>query len=477
MTISDNIFPIEGSIKDAMNALNKGVNGVLLCVDSSGKMIGLVTDGDIRRGLLRNQNIELCISSVMKKDFVFGNEKNTRQQNLSLLNSVHKHIPILDESGVPKDIISWSDIWNLPVAAPLLGGNELKYVQDCIKTNWISSQGDYVKKFESSFSDYFDGISSVSVSSGTAALHLALLALGIGKEDEVIVPNITFGASANVVVNVGATPIFVDIENKYFTMSTSNLRKYITKNTKAIMPVHLYGHPCDMDPIMELAKENNLWVIEDCAEALGAEYKGSKVGKIGDIGCFSFFANKIITTGEGGMVTTKHQHLMDKIKLFRDHGMSPSRRYWHEVAGLNYRLTNLQAAIGLAQIEQLDKFLEHRMKIVECYDELLSDNEFFSIPQTAEWAKNVYWLYTIVLDEEKSPLNKIQLSNALREKGIDTRNVFEPLHLQPAYSKRKDVLENSHKFSKNGLSLPLSNSISVLDVQKACQILLNILSI
>jgi perosamine synthetase len=475
MDISDNLFPVLGTIKDAMNALNQGINGVLLCVNKDGKMKGLITDGDIRRGLLLNQDISIGVSSIMNKNFVYGSTKNSDQENLSLLNAIHKHIPILNESGVPENIISWSDIWNLPVSTPSLAGNELKYVTDCIKTNWISSQGDYVRKFEEAFSNYFDNTLSVSVSSGTAALHLALLSLGIGKGDEVLVPNITFGASANVVVNVGATPVFVDIESNFFTMETNNLQKYLTKKTKAIMPVHIYGHPCDMEPILEFASKNNLWVIEDCAEALGAEYKGTKVGKLGDIGCFSFFANKIITTGEGGMVITKHPALINKIKLYRDHGMKPDRRYWHEVPGLNYRLTNVQAAIGLAQLEQLEKFLNHRMQIVDCYNYNLKNNEFFTIPKSAKWAKNIFWLYTIVLREAENFITRDELATALKEKGVDTRNVFEPLHLQPAYSSPKENFENSLNFASNGLCLPMSNSIKINDVQKVCEILLNIL--
>ncbi|KKK44906.1 hypothetical protein LCGC14_3166370, partial [marine sediment metagenome] len=306
--IARNIVKLGSSLQDVMKALNSGIYGIVLLAGEDGALLGIFTDGDVRRALLGGAQLDEPARLHMNTDFKSGNEKNSHEENVNLLNEKIRHLPILDASGCPVDLISWAEIWRLPVSAPYLGGNELKYVSDCITSGWISSQGHYVKRFEKLFSEFFK-IDALTASSGTTALHLALAALGIGPGDEVIVPDLTFAASANVVMHCGAKPVFVDVSEETWTMDPSLLEGVITDKTRAVMPVHLYGHPCDMNPILEIAEKNDLYVVEDCAEALGARYKSELVGTLGDIGCFSFFANKVITTGEGGMVVTRDREL------------------------------------------------------------------------------------------------------------------------------------------------------------------------
>lgn len=467
--ITPNLILTSNQVKAAMQQLDQGIGGILLCVDCKGIMQGVVTDGDIRRALLEGTKLSDSVESIMNRGFICGTTENTRDQNLKLLDTKVRHLPILDLNNYPVDLLSWSELWRLPITTPSLAGNELKYVADCIEAVWISSQGGYIKKFQDAFCDYHGSGGALCTSSGTTALHLALVAIGISPGDEVIIPNITFGASANVVMHTGARPVFVDIDPDTHTMDVDSLRNAVTPRTKAIMPVHLYGHPCDMDPILEIARLNDLKVIEDCAEALGAEYKGQKVGLIGDVGCFSFFANKVITTGEGGMILTKDAVLLERMALYRDHGMSKERRYWHLVPGFNYRMTNIQAAIGLAQLERIDHFLHQRDQIVSVYNNFFANIPGIDIPFTAPWARNIHWLYSITVESKILGLSRDKLEQNLFEQGIETRRVFFPLHKQPAYKNQSESFPVSEHFSSHGLSLPTGNALSLEDAQRVCE--------
>ncbi len=262
----------------------------------------------------------------------------------------------------------------IPIMEPWIDHQEIDLVMDCLKSGWISSQGKYIAEFEKAFSGFCGTRFGVATSNGTTALHLALLTLGIGPGDEVIVPALSFIATANVVVYTGARPVFADVDEKTWTINPSLLRSLITDRTKAIIPVHLYGHPADMGPIMKLAEEYHLWVIEDAAEAHGAEYKGKKVGSLGHMGCFSFYGNKIISTGEGGMIVTDNPEWVEKARILRDHGMSKERKYWHPVVGYNFRMTNIQAAIGLGQMTKLERLIEIKREIADRYTQGLKKN-------------------------------------------------------------------------------------------------------
>jgi perosamine synthetase len=350
------------------------------------------------------------------------------------------------------------------VASAMLVGNEKAYVLDCLDSTWISSSGKYVERFESSFADFCQARHAISCCNGTVALHLALVALGVGPGDEVIVPTLTFIASANAVAYCGATPVFVDVEPDSWTIDASRIQEKITARTRGIIVVHLYGHPCDLDPILSLAQRHNLFVIEDAAEAHGAEYKGKKVGALADIGIFSFYGNKVMTTGEGGMLTTNDSAIASKSRLLRSQGMDPERRYWHEVIGFNYRMTNVAAAIGLAQLEKIDWHLSRRRDVAHYYRELLADFPGISWQSDKDWAKPIYWMFNIVLEDDH---DRDAIMSELKQLGVETRNVFYPMHLLPPYRRDNDNSEYpvAEHISSRGLSLPTWAGLSREDVQ------------
>tara|TARA_Y100000310_G_C20694831_1_gene824872 strand:+ start:1888 stop:2985 length:1098 start_codon:yes stop_codon:yes gene_type:complete len=357
----------------------------------------------------------------------------------------------------------------IPIYEPTLEGNELKYVTEAVKSTWISSLGKYISLFETGFAEFCGSKLGVSVCNGTAALHIALKGLNIGEGDEVIVPDLTFVASPNAVTYVGAKPVFVDADKETWCMDVTQIEKKITKKTKAIMPVHLYGHPCDMDPIMELAEKYNLKVIEDAAEAHGATYKGAKVGSIGHVGCFSFYGNKTITTGEGGMIVTDDPKLAERMRFLKDHAMDPDKRYYHPEIGFNLRLTNVQAAIGLAQLENIEKTITNKRQIAQWYNEQLGNVKGVILPPEQDHCKNVYWMYCILIDKNFG-MSRDELINKLSEKGIGTRPFFIPMHLMPMYKETKEY-PVSKALSLQGISLPSSAHLTKEEVLHICNVL------
>src|SRR4030042_162323 len=355
----------------------------------------------------------------------------------------------------------------MPVAEPSLGNKELNNVVEAVKSGWISSIGKFIGRFEQKFARYCNFKYGVATSNGTAALHLSLAALGIKEDDEVIVPVLTFIATANVVRYVGAKPVFVDIHPDYWCIDPEKIEEKITSKTKAIIPVHLYGHPCDIDPILKIAKKYNLFVIEDAAEAHGAEYKGEKVGSFGDISCFSFYGNKIITTGEGGMCVTNNKKLAEEMIILRDHGMNPRKRYWYDVIGFNYRMTNMQAALGMAQLERIDQFIKKKREIAKWYEgelkELVKKKLIILHPEMS-WAKCVYWMYSILV-ENKFNLSRNQLMDELGNRGIGTRPFFYPIHFMPPYKKLAiDKYPIAVDLAKRGINLPSSMTLKKNEV-------------
>lgn len=360
----------------------------------------------------------------------------------------------------------------IPISTPCLNGKELEYVTDCIKSSWISSIGKYVTQFEENFAGFCGTAHAISASNGTTALHLALVSLDIGEGDEVIVPDLTFVASANAVLYCGAKPVFVDADERTWNIDPSKIEENITERTKAIIIVHLYGHPCNMDPIMKIAQQYNLKVIEDAAEAHGAEYNLKRVGSFGDAGVFSFYGNKIITTGEGGMITTNNTELMNKMRMLRDHAMSKTKRYWHDVLGYNYRLTNIQAAIGVAQMEQIDGFIEAKRRNAALYNSLLNKIDGITLPPEADRCKNVYWMYSILI-EDNFGISRDEVMVRLYEKGIDTRPFFYPLHQLPIY-RRDTVYPVSTMLSRKGINLPSATTLTENEIKIVCNSLKSI---
>lgn len=357
----------------------------------------------------------------------------------------------------------------IPVSEPCLSKEELENVTKAVKSSWISSKGEFINKFEENFAHYCGTGYGVSTSNGTTALHLALKAIGVSQGDEVIIPTLTFVSTASTVKFCNATPVFVDSHPDYWCIDPRRIEDKITDRTKAIVPVHLYGHPCDMDVIMDIASDYNLYVVEDAAEAHGAEYKSKKVGGVGHIGCFSFYGNKIITTGEGGMCVTNDKDLAEKMSLLKNHGMNPDKRYWHDIVGFNYRMTNLQAAIGVAQLKKIDEFIKVKRKNAELYNRLLNDINGLILPPEMPWAKNVYWMYSVLIDAKFGfDIKKIQ--EKLLKKGIDTRPLFYPIHTMPPYKSNKDNkgFPISEKLSKIGISLPSSVTLKKKDINFIC---------
>jgi len=365
--------------------------------------------------------------------------------------------------------------YKIPVTEPDIGENELKNVIAAVKSGWVSSKGPFVEEFEKKFSSYIGVKYGIATSNGTFALHLALTALEIGRKDEVIVPALTFASVANAVLYTGAKPVFVDSHPNYWCINPSKLEEKITKRTKAIIPVHLYGNPCNMNSIMKIAEDYNLYVIEDCAEAHGTEYRDRKVGTFGNIACFSFYGNKIITTGEGGMCLTNDEDLAQKMKVLRDHGMDIKRRYWHEVVGFNYRITNLQAALGVAQLEKINKFIEKKRKNAKIYDSFLKNVQGLVLHPEMPWAKNVYWLYSILIDNKNYGISRDELMNKLAENYVETRRFFYPIHFMPPYKRyavncRFPVTE---KLSSNGINLPSSVKLAEKKIYEVAQLIIH----
>lgn len=355
----------------------------------------------------------------------------------------------------------------ISVAAPRLDGNERKYVLECIDTTWISSLGRFIGEFEMAFAAYCGVKHAIAVNNGTTALHLALVAMGVGPGDEVIVPSLTYIASANAVTYCGATPVLVDNDPRTFNMDPALLEAKITPRTKAIMPVHVYGQSADMDPIMEIARCHSLLVVEDAAEAVGAKYKGRMIGGLGDCATFSFFGNKIITTGEGGMVTTNDDALAERMRLYRSQGMDPKRRYWFPVVGYNYRMTNIQAAIGLAQLERIEHHLAARRRVADLYNAKLARlGNRLTLPHVEDFAEHVFWMYTVRLSDKLSK-SRDQVMLELDALGIETRPVFYPMHNMPPYEGLDSgPLPMADECSADGMNLPTHGDLTEADIDR-----------
>jgi perosamine synthetase len=360
----------------------------------------------------------------------------------------------------------------IPVAETILSGNEQKYVQECLDTGWISGSGKFVTAFEEQFAAFCGAKYGIAVFNGTVALHVALLGLGIGPGDEVIVPDFTYVASPNSVKYCNAVPVFADIDPLTWTLDAEDVARKITPRTKAIMPVHIYGHPTDMQPLLSLAREHDLKIVEDAAEAHGAEYRGKRIGSIGDVATFSFYGNKIISTGEGGMIVTNNEQVARLIRQLKGQGQDLQRRYWFPMIGYNYRMTNIQAAIGLAQFERIDWFIERRIEVAHWYTEYLKDTDLL-LPTQAEWAKNVFWLYSICLPYG---VDRQDVMQQLDEAGIETRPFFYPMHSLPPYYdvKGDQTFPVSTSIAARGINLPSSANLTkgdiayITDKLKAC---------
>ena len=345
----------------------------------------------------------------------------------------------------------------IPVNSPLLAGNEKKYLNECIDTGWISSEGPFVKKFENNVASYIGRKYATACANGSAAIDIAVRALELKAGDEVIMPTFTIISCAQSLVNHGVTPVLIDSDYKTFNINVEEIESKITSKTKAIMIVHIFGLTTDVDPIITIAKKHNLKIIEDAAEVIGQNYKGQKCGSFGDISTFSFYSNKHITTGEGGMVLTDDKNLDDRAKSLRNLCFT-SDRFVHEEIGFNYRLTNMQAALGVAQLEQIDDIIIKKRWIGSIYNKLLKDLDNINLPlNKTNYCENIYWVYAITLKDNCDKTAK-QVMNELNELEIGTRPFFFPMHKQPIFNKKglflNEMLPNSEKLYQKGFYIP-----------------------
>lgn len=345
----------------------------------------------------------------------------------------------------------------IQVNEPVLSEDSKIFVNQALDSGWISSSGNFVKEFEQKFAEFVGMKYGIAVSNGTAALHVALLSLGIGPGDEVIVPAFTMGATWLAVLYTGAKPVFVDCERETFNIDAKQVEKKITKRTKVIIPVHIYGHAAEMDGIMKIARKHKIDVLEDAAEACGGEYKRKKCGSFGRINAFSFYANKIITTGEGGMVVTNDEDLAVKARQFRDLHHSLKKRFIHDGVGFNYRMTNLQGALGSGEMLHIKEYLLKKTYMASIYNLLLGSIPGITVPKTKNYVKNVYWMYGVLVDENKFGMDKDRLREELMKEGIETRDFFYGPGSQPIlkkYLKKGEKFPNVDFIEKNGFYIP-----------------------
>lgn len=367
----------------------------------------------------------------------------------------------------------------IPVCEPFLNGNELKYVTEAVSTGWISSAGKYVTEFENNFAKYSGCKYGVAVCNGTIAIHLALVSLGIGKGDEVIIPTFTMIASALAVVYTGAKPVFVDADKETWNIDVSKIESKISSRTKAIMPVHIFGKICDMDSIKKISKKYNLHIIEDAAEAHGAEYKGKKAGSFSSIASFSFFANKNLTTGEGGMVVTNDKKIYDKARYFKNmcFSLNGPRNYTHDDIGFNYRMSNVVAAIGLAQVEKADEYRSMRINNNKIYKSLLKDVPGIHFQKISNYDLHVHWVNALVIDSKLYGKSMMELSIYLKQNHVDSRFLFNGMHNQKSLMNYGCDCEGNYSVSNwltnNGLYLPSGSNLSSDQINYICDLIIN----
>jgi perosamine synthetase len=354
----------------------------------------------------------------------------------------------------------------IPIAEPLLGDKELAYVITCVKSGWISSLGEYVRVFERHFAEYCGVRYGVATFNGTVALHLLAATLNLGPGDEVIMPSLTYVATANAIAYTGAKPVFVDSERDTWNIDPDTVTEAITPQTKAIIAVHLYGHPANMEPLQAIAEAHNLLLLEDAAEAHGARYKGQRVGGLSDAAIFSFYGNKIVTTGEGGILLTNNKDWAERALFLENQGRYPDNPYYHPEIGYNYRMTNVQAAIGLAQLERIDEMLAIRRRNAAHYNRRLAEVPGLTLPPQMAWAENVYWMYSVIIEDEFD-LTRDEVQARLREVGIETRPFFHPLHTLPMYNTGQS-LPIAEDLGCRGLNLPSSATLTPEQIDFIC---------
>jgi perosamine synthetase len=359
-------------------------------------------------------------------------------------------------------------------AGPTISRKEVQYVLDAVSNGWNENWDGYLKRFEKSFAEYTGNRFALSTSSCTGALHLALLGLGVGPGDEVIVPEVSWVATASAVCYTGATPVFVDIDPETWTMSVESARRAVTERTKAIVPVHLYGHPSDMAAISALAREHSLKVMEDAAPALGAEVQGRKVGGLSDVACFSFQGAKIMTTGEGGMLVTSDEAVFERARFMGDHGRDRHIPFLIAEVGYKYKMSNLQAALGLAQLERIEEMVAKKRLIHRWYRSRLSDVDGIQLNGERPWARNIYWMTSIVLSEHAG-ITRDEVMCGLKQRSIDSRPFFPAMSSFPMFQSRAAENPNAYRIARQGINLPSGHNLTEDDIERVCTALKELL--
>jgi perosamine synthetase len=440
-------------------ALDNGYGSVFI-LDAAGTLTGVVTLDELRLAVLKGAHLDFTRLGDVAVEW----ERVAKSAAVS---------PILDEKNRIVDVQFQPEATFLPVSEPDLTHQELRNLIDAYLSTWISSIGDYVRSFEETFARKIGMAHGVATSNGTVSLHLGLAALGIGEGDEVIVPDFTFAASANSVIHVGARPVLVDVDPDTWCISAEAIESAITPRTRAIMPVHVFGRPAPMTEIAALAKAHGVFVIEDCAEAHGARYDGKAIGSFSDVASFSFYGNKIVTTGEGGICLTNNPELAARMRMLRDHGMRPERRYWHEEAGFNFRMTNLQAAIGCAQLERMGELIAMRRKVHSAYEAAFANLTGVELPPTmSPRCEPVVWFSCMLVPAEM----RSALIAACREANIDLRPFFHGLSSMPAYRRFGRACPVSSALSASGINLPTLRKVDTRMANKVADIFRQVLA-
>lgn len=469
------------TIKKAMEHIEKSGIRIVLVVNNKKNLLGVATDGDIRRALLSGKDFSLAIKNIMVKNPITAIEGTPATQLLELMiEGGIQEIPIVDVQGKVVDIALLRELKSIPLSSPDITHKEVKVINQVLSTPFLSF-GPRVKEFEKQIADFVGTKYAIAVNSGTSGLHLCVKSLDIKEGDEIITAPFSFVASANCALFERAKPIFVDINEDTLCIDVNKIEEKITKKTKAILPVHIFGHPCEMDKIMALAQKYNLAVIEDACEALGSEYKGKRVGAFGELGVFAFYPNKPITTGEGGIVVTNDEKLAKLCQSLRNQGKGDSDPWLcYERLGFSYRMSELNAALGVVQMERVDEMLKKRQRVAELYNQRLSEIEGIKIPYVAPDVKISWFVYVIRIDSEKfSRADRDKIIKKLGNRGINCRDYLPPIHLQPLYVKmfgyKKGDFPITEKVSELTIALPFYNNLPEKEINYICDSLESII--
>jgi len=471
----------ESTIKEAMESINKAGLRVVLIIDEDKKLLGIATEGDIRRALLSGKDFNNQIKEIMVKNPITASDKTPATELLEImLDKGIQEIPVTDKNGTLVDLALLSKLKSLPLSSPDISQKEIDTINQVLSTPFLSI-GPKIKEFERKVANFVETKYAVAVNSGTSGLHLCIRGLDIKDEDEVITSPFSFIASANCILFERAKPVFVDIDEKSLCIDPVKIEEKITPKTKAILPIHVFGHACEMEKIMEIAKKHNLAVIEDACEAIGTEYKKRKVGSFGSAGVFAFYPNKQITTAEGGMITTNDEKLAKLCQSMRNQGRDEGDSWLsHSRLGYNYRMSELSAALGTTQMDRIDEILKRRQKIAEIYNKNLKGINKIKIPYIDSNVKMSWFVYVIQVDDRLfSREDRDRIIKELRGRGINCRDYFPPIHLEPFYvdlfGYKSGDFPITERVSNSTIALPFYNNLPEKEIEYICDNLKKIL--